>query len=636
MFINKISWFNLAARAGILVLLSAVFSLAQTATGIKGRIMDDSSAIIPGVTVQAQNSTTQLIKETTTNEQGEYEILTLVPGTYQVNAKSDGFQEVIIANISVAANQVTTLDIKLSVGSTSDIVEVNSSSQQFSSSQIQSLPINRRNFIDSTLTSPGQRDRSNNFTIDGVDNNDATARNTEQYTNYGINPMTETKKDHLSTFGIDVDTASYTIARRKLSEGELPPADSVRVEEFINYFQYRYPAPATEHPFSLTMEAAPSPFTPQRYILRIGLQGKEIVPTQRPNAHLTFLVDTSGSMMEPDKIELVKRSLKLMIKHLQPNDTVAITTYAGDVRLVLPPTKVAFRDTILTAIEDLTADGATAMEAGIQLAYQQAHASFESKCINRIIICSDGDANIGNTGPEDILKTIEGYVQEGITVSTMGFGMGNYKDTMMEQFADKGNGNYYYIDTYNQAKRVFVEQLAGTLQVIAQDVKIQVEFNPLSVKRYRLIGYENRDIADEDFRNDAVDSGELGAGHRVTAIYELELQNHLATNLATVRLRYKQPNHKHALELANIFASNRLTKQFNQASEDLRFAVAVTYFAEILRNSPEAASWTFSQILDIAQQANSQNLVERKEFATLVQQAQKLKSLTLSVVKQPE
>jgi Ca-activated chloride channel family protein len=448
---------------------------------------------------------------------------------------------------------------------------------------------------------------------------------TEQYTNYGVNQLVETAKDRFSTFAIDVDTASYTIARRKLNEGQLPPAPAVRVEEFVNYFKYQYIAPATAHPFALTLEGAPSPLNQRRHLLRVGVQGRQVEAQQRPDAHLTFLVDTSGSMQSADKIGLLKESLKLLVNNLRAGDTVAITTYAGGVSIVLPPTSAANKGEILAAISNLNTGGGTAMSSGIELAYQQAHAQLKRNAINRIIICSDGDANIGNTSPTAILKQIEGYVKEGVTVSTIGFGMGNYKDTMMEQFANKGNGNYYYIDNLAQARRVFGEQLTGTLQVIAKDVKIQVEFNPNAVARYRLLGYENRDIADKDFRNDKVDAGEIGAGHTVTALYELELQSPVDP-IATVRLRYKAPNGEQAQEVAAQLPSTRLHKNFAQASEDFRFSVAVAAFAEVLRESKEAKQWSLATIANIARQAAPAQSAERQEFLSLLDKAQILKA----------
>jgi Ca-activated chloride channel homolog len=453
----------------------------------------------------------------------------------------------------------------------------------------------------------------------------ADPSNREGYTNYGVNPMISVNEDRLSTFAIDVDTASYTIARRKLNEGALPPAAAVRVEEFVNYFKYRYPQPASGQPISINIDGAPSPFRQGRHLLRVGLQGLEVPAQQRPNAHLTFLVDVSGSMNSDDKIGMLKRSLGILVENLKSGDTVAITTYAGSVRVVLPPTAAENKEQILSALNQLQSGGSTAMASGIQLAYQQAYASLQPNAINRIIICSDGDANVGNTSPTQILKDIEAYSRQGITVSVIGFGMGNYQDSIMEQFADKGNGNYYYIDSMAQAKRVFGSQLTGTLQVIAKDVKVQLEFNPHAVTRYRLIGYENRDVADEDFRKDHIDGGEVGAGHTVTALYELELaQPNPQDALVKVNVRYKQPREDQAREIARTFTYQMMYNNFQHSSQDFKFASSVAAFAEILRGSQEASRWSLDAVANIAKEVANSN--ERQEMVTLVSRAQALKN----------
>jgi len=610
---------------------------------ISGVITDEAGGVIPGTTVIARNIKTNQEKSVITNENGEYIISDLPIGIYIVVATTAGFNSTEIQNIDLSKTLETKLNLVMSIGSTSEIIEVTGQTVESKTSQLSStydarkisnLPINRRSFPSkSNSKTSKQKDRNNNFQVDGQDNNDIdinlkSRNNTEDYKNYGVNPWTNSEKDRFSTFAIDVDTGSYTIARRKLNEGVLPPKDSVRVEEFINYFKYQYPNPVTNHPFSLTMEASTSPFDNNHYLLRVGLKGREVTLADRPPTHLTFLVDNSGSMASADKLGMVKQSLKMLVKHLKDQDTVALTTYAGGVSLVLPPTPISQKSVILSAIDQLESGGGTAMEAGIDLAYKQAHASFAPNSINRIIICSDGDANIGRTSHTEILEQIQEYVKEGITVSTIGFGMGNYKDTMMEQFANKGNGNYYYIDNFSQAKRIFVEQLNGTLQVIAKDVKIQVEFNPKAVAKYRLVGYENRDIADEDFRNDKVDAGEIGAGYTVTAIYEVQLKKQPSSNIATVRLRYKTPDAKEETPAAEVAASYdlvRLKQNFDQTSEDFRFSIAVAALAEVLRESPAAKNWSLEKISTIAQASTQKNNLEREEFLDLVKKALELK-----------
>ena len=449
--------------------------------------------------------------------------------------------------------------------------------------------------------------------------------NTEQYRDHGVNAFVTTAEDRLSTFSIDVDTASYTLARRKLLEGTPPPREAVRVEEFLNYFRYTYPEPEGA-PLAVYLDAAPSPFTPGRHLLRVGVQGRRLSVSERKPAHLTFLVDVSGSMQSPDKLPLAKRSLRMLVDNLRDGDTVALVTYADGVKLALPPTGLEHKALIHAAIEDLTAGGSTAMANGIQLAYQQAMKTLDGRSVSRVLILSDGDANVGPASHEDILALIRGHVKEGITVTTVGFGMGNYKDTLMEQFADKGNGNHYYVDSLMQARRIFQEQLGGTLEVIAQDVKLQVEFDPAQVARYRLVGYENRDIADRDFRNDKVDAGEIGSGHTVTALYELELKSGAGEGLATVRLRAKRPRGETASEHAYRFPARALAASFPEASADLRFATAVMGAAELLRHSPHAERWSFDQVLDIARAATPAGNAEREEFVSLLKRARSLRN----------
>jgi len=449
---------------------------------------------------------------------------------------------------------------------------------------------------------------------------------TESYKHYGTNRFTEASKDRYSTFAADVDTASYTIARRKILEGSLPPAASVRVEEFVNYFSYSY-GRAKNGPFAVDVEAAPSPFSddPLMKVLRVGVQTNKLTAESRKPVHITFLVDVSGSMNRPDRIGLAKQSMSHLVENLREEDTVAITTYAGRTELVLEPTPATQREHILSRIDGLKTGGGTAMGDGLELAYHQAAKMLKPGEVSRVIVLSDGDANIGRTSHEEILKRIAGYVEEGVTLSTIGFGMGNYKDTMMEQLANKGNGNYAYIDDFKEAKKVFGEQLDGTLQVVAKDVKFQVEFHPEHVETYRLIGYENRDIADKDFRNDAVDAGEVGAGHRVTALFEVRLKHVEASAFATVRIRHKPPEEDVAVERKYPLTLAQIKPTVGHASKDFQFAVAVAGFAEILRGSEYAKNLSYDLLLEVAESAAG-NDKRRKEFVSLVKKARHLKS----------
>ena len=454
----------------------------------------------------------------------------------------------------------------------------------------------------------------------------ADGTSSESYKKYDANGWTDATKDKLSTFAADVDTASYTIARRKLTEGTLPPPASVRVEEMVNYFRYAYPAPAAGSPFSVTSELAPSPFDASKKILRVGVSTKQLSVSERKPANLVFLVDVSGSMRPADRLPLAKRSLRILVDNLKDGDTVSLVTYAGSTRVVLPPTGLENRNQILAAIEDLQSGGGTAMGDGIALAYAQAEKGLRPGAVSRVIVLSDGDANIGRTTHEEILKTIKSKVKEGVTVSTIGFGMGNYKDELMEQFANKGNGNNYYIDGLSQAKRVFQEQLGGTLEVVAKDVKLQVDFDEKQVKKYRLIGYENRDVADSDFRNDKVDAGEIGAGHQVTALYEIELATAKSdAPLATVRVRHKAPNGTKASEAA--FPVTLGAPTFAAASPDMQFAFAVAAFGDVMRGGADAKQWSLSTVRSIAAGAAG-SAEDRKEFVQLVDRAIDLRKKT--------
>ncbi len=452
------------------------------------------------------------------------------------------------------------------------------------------------------------------------------AANTEGYVNYGTNDMTLVEGDRFSTFAVDVDTASYAMARRKLNEGLLPDHASVRVEEFVNAMEYGYKAPAQggDAPFSVFMEAAPSPWEPSHHVMRVGVQGMEL--TERPPVHLTFLVDTSGSMSQADKLPLAQEALMELVEGLGPQDTVALGTYAGSTQMILGPTPASQGSTINEAIGRLRSGGGTAMSNGMEMAYQMASESYVHGHENRVIVLSDGDANIGRTSHEEILRTVQHHAEEGITLTTVGFGMGNYQDAMMEQLANKGDGNYFYVDTAKEAHKVFGEDLAGTLVTIAKDVKIQVEFNPDAVIGYRLVGYENRDVADKDFRNDRVDAGEIGSGHAVTALYDVVLRDGAEDmELATVRLRAKKPGPDSAAkEWATTFSPEHMHSELASASSSLRLAVAVASFAELLRGSPYAAEIRYAEVLKLAKGATLRGEPEHAELLTMIETAARL------------
>jgi Ca-activated chloride channel family protein len=435
----------------------------------------------------------------------------------------------------------------------------------------------------------------------------------------GTNPFVQTAVDNLSTFAADVDTGSFSFARRFLRGGQVPPQSSVRVEEWVNAMSYAYAAPPRTGsvPFSVHAQGAPSPLSPGKHVVRVALKGREVARSERAPTSLVFLVDVSGSMAEPDKLPLAQQALHLLVNQLLEDDAVGLATYAGSTRLVLPLTTARSKSQIHAAIDALRSGGGTNMGSGMEMAYREATKGLGGGRSARVIVLSDGDANIGNTGYEDILKSVKGYVSEGVMLSTVGLGTGNYNDHLMEQLADAGNGNYSYIDSLTMAEKVFVQNLDGNLETIAQDVKIQVEWNLDTVKSYRLLGYENRDVVDEDFRNDKRDAGEVGAGHAVTALYELELARpDPTTDLGTVRIRAKAPRGSRADEMTVAIHADALRPRAADLDDDGKAAVAVALAAEILRGSPYASGRTLAEAAELLDgAAHGRFAEERRVFA---------------------
>lgn len=453
-------------------------------------------------------------------------------------------------------------------------------------------------------------------------------------------------KDPLSTFSIDVDNASYSNSRRMINGGYMPPKDAVRIEEFVNYFQYNYAPPKNNNPFEIYLETATCPWNKDTKVVSIGIQGKTLQNEKQPASNLVFLIDVSGSMSAENKLPLVKQSLKLLAEQLNENDHISIVTYAGSAGLALPPTPANKLMEIKKAIDNLESGGSTAGGEGIELAYKVAKQSLKPNGNNRIILVTDGDFNVGLQSDSEMEKLIEEKRKEGIFLTVCGFGMDNYKDSKMEILADKGNGNYYYIDTYNEGKKVFVTDLQSTLYTIAKDVKIQVEFNPKFVKAYRLIGYENRRMPAQDFDDDTKDAGELGAGHTVTALYEIipagstakvagftELKyqatptppstNLFANELLTVKLRYKQPKGETSQLIQKVLNNNG--QSYTNASDNLKYACGVATFAMLLRDSKFKgdATYTLAKQLLLSTKLNAENGY-RDELIELITKTEKL------------
>jgi Ca-activated chloride channel homolog len=470
-------------------------------------------------------------------------------------------------------------------------------------------------------------------------NRDRPQGNTENFNVIDENPFLRPTTSPLSTFSIDVDTASYSKMRQFINNGTVPPKDAVRLEELVNYFPYRYPQPDRNQPFSVTTDVTQAPWNPQHKLVRIGLKGKQIEPA--PPSNLVFLIDVSGSMSGPGRLPLVQRSLCLLTQQLKAQDRVTLVVYAGSAGVVLSPTPGDQKAKILEAIANLRAGGSTAGGQGIELAYKKAEESFIKGGNNRVILATDGDFNVGVSSDAELVRMIEQKRDRGIFLTVLGFGMGNYKDGRMEQLADKGNGNYAYIDTFSEAKKVLVNDLRGTLFTIAKDVKIQVEMNPAKVQAYRLIGYENRALRDQDFNDDRKDAGEIGAGHTVTALYEiippgvtpdvklpdidgLKYQKPQAATspsdaneLMQVKLRYKEPT-GNSSELISRSVGDRVIP-LEQTSEDLRFASSVAMFGMLLRDSEFRGKASMEAVLRLAEQGKGADTEGyREEFITLV------------------
>ncbi len=438
----------------------------------------------------------------------------------------------------------------------------------------------------------------------------------EQYQALSDNPVQQVAQHPVSTFSIDVDTGSYSNVRRFLNEGCLPPSDAVRVEEMINYFPYDYALPGGRDPFAVHAELAPSPWNKGNVLMRIGIKGQDVAKANLPPANLVFLVDVSGSMSDKDKLPLLKSSLKLLVNEVRASDKVTIVTYAGQTSVLLPPTPGSDKATLQAAIDRLQAGGSTAGASGIQLAYQMARQHFIKGGINRVLLATDGDFNVGITDFRQLKQMVEEKRKSGVSLSTLGFGTGNYNEQLMEQLADAGDGAYSYIDNLMEGHKVLVNEMTSSLATIAQDVKIQVEFNPSSVKEYRLIGYENRLLKQEDFNNDKVDAGDIGAGHTVTALYELTLADGQGLvdplryqtapqaksggkELAFIKLRYKRPGET-ASQLLSIPIEHGRIESLAQAGSEFRFAAAVAGFGQILRGGKYTGQWGYDEARQLA------------------------------------
>ena len=471
---------------------------------------------------------------------------------------------------------------------------------------------------------------------------DAAEFNTEEYGRFEENEFLAVADNPLSTFSVDVDRAAYSNVRRFLRDGQRPPRDAVRIEEMVNYFTYDYPDPSGAQPFSVTTEVAGCPWNERHRLLLVGLQGRRMKTADLPPNNLVFLIDVSGSMFEPNKLPLVKQGLELLVNQLRPKDRVAIVVYAGNAGLVLPSTPGSNKGAILSAIQGLEAGGSTAGGAGIKLAYEVAKENFLDGGNNRVILATDGDFNVGASSDGELEQLIESKRNDRIFLTVLGFGTGNVKDSKMELLADKGNGNYAYVDSLAEARKVLVSEMGATLFTIAKDVKLQIEFNPSKVAAYRLIGYENRILRKEDFNNDAKDAGDIGAGHSVTALYELVPPGadaltssvdplkyqaaHVTTSspeMLTLKLRYKEPESETSKLLTYTVSDSKA--DVTAASNNLRFASAVAEFGMLLRNSKHKGDATYDEARQLAQKSLGRDYEGyRRDFLTMIDDAERV------------
>jgi Ca-activated chloride channel homolog len=606
----------------------AALAVAQTSMGIiRGRVVDPTGATIAGATVKATNEATNAVRTVKSDKDGRYALAGLVPGTYTLRVDFSGFKTYQQQGIALHAGQSLELDVLLEVGSMAETITIGPSS-------------GGRRFKARPPASP--------LAISGALPLQMAAPpfNTEGYSRIDETGFQDPRKQPLSTFSIDVDTASYANVRRFVNQGSLPPKDAVRIEELVNYFRYSYPQPKSDAPFSVSTELGECPWMPKHKLLLIGLQGKEIDQSRRPSVNLVFLIDVSGSMQDPLKLPLLKSSLKLLVRNLTARDHVAIVVYAGASGQVLPRTPGDQPATVEAAIDRLEAGGSTHGSAGIQLAYEVAQEGFIKGGVNRVILATDGDFNVGVTDEGALTRLIEEKRESGVFLSVLGFGSGNLKDSTMEKLADRGNGNYNYIDSLQEGRKVLVAQAAGTLVTIAKDVKIQVEFNPAEVSAYRLIGYENRMLKAEDFKDDRKDAGEIGAGHSVTALYEVVPKGDAADvgsvdplkyqeqarlskaaargELATVKLRYKAPDKSESVPLSVTVANEPVMPGVMPAN--LGFAAAVAEFGILLRDSEHKGQASYAQVVELARKHRGEDAeAYRGEFVKLVELAKELK-----------
>jgi Ca-activated chloride channel family protein len=624
---------------------------------LRGKIVDPTGGPIPGVSLSLEGNREK--RKSETDEDGNFEIKGVEPGNYELEATMPGFKT-LRQSVEMKPGEVLDVNPTLKIGELTEAVIITGPAPKRTFANAKGWSYTNaegRGLAGTTQMPQIARDQAYRLAAGAIAADEALLPNpvaapdfnTEAYDRIQDNPFIRVSQDPLSTFSIDVDTASYSNIRRFLNDRTLPPKDAVRIEELVNYFSYDYQPPTGSAPFAVHLETATAAWSPKHKLVRIALKGKEIPFEERKPTNLVFLLDVSGSMQPENKLPLLKRSLRLLVDKLGENDRVAMVVYAGASGLVLPSTSCSDKEKILEALDRLEAGGSTNGGSGIQLAYKVADENFIKGGINRVILATDGDFNVGVTNQGDLTRIIEEKAKSGVFLTVLGFGMGNFKDSNLEKLADKGNGNYGYVDSLQEARKLLVDQIGGTLITIAKDVKIQVEFNPAKVEAYRLIGYENRMLRHQDFNDDTKDAGEIGAGLTVTALYEvvpkgveidipgvdpLKYQKAAeptrpaasSSELLTVKLRYKEPDEDTSKLLE--FPLKASGESFDQASTDFRFAASVASFGMVLRDSEYRGDASFDTVLTEAQGSLGPDTQGyRHEFINLVKKARAISEL---------
>lgn len=606
-----------------------IHSNAQSGS-LAGSVTDEQQQPIVGVLMTLKNNNTKTIATAITDDDGKFLINKIDAGKYQLIAKYAGYQTKLTTNIIVKPGKQARINIQMyhELRFTPPVVAKNEEVRQdaIDISSAQTREHKRATISGARVSNAPQSIVFNCFPPPIPPKTNRISQN-ESYAALHENDFMNVRSNPLSTLAVDVDRASYSIVRRYINQGQMPPADAIRVEEMINYFHYNYPEPEENNPINVITTLTSCPWNDAHQLLHIGLQTKTIAPQNLPPSNLVFLIDVSGSMNTENRLPLVQSSLKMLIKKLRAKDQVAIVVYAGNAGLVLPPTSGAYKSKIINAINKLQAGGSTAGGAGIQLAYKIAKEHFIYGGNNRIILATDGDFNVGVSNDNELENLITKERKSGVFLTCLGYGMGNYKDSKLETLADKGNGNYAYIDNALEAEKTLVHEYGGTMFTIAKDVKAQIEFNPKYVQSYRLVGYENRLLNEEDFKDDKKDAGEMGSGHQVTMLYEVvpagtidryvrrvdplkyqqrnytidDITEEAKGELATIKFRYKKPAGNRSAEIVHTIFNHKTCLQ--NCNEDVQFASSVALFGMLLRQSPYVYQGDYNLVLNLAQQS---------------------------------